>query len=51
VTLETQGYTRFHDKMRGQTFTAHPKIDPSTGNMIAFGYASSGLCSEDCSYY
>ncbi len=51
ASMETRGYTRFNDKMTGQTFTAHPKIDPDTGNMIAFGYASSGLCSDDCTFY
>ena len=51
ATLETDGYTWFDGKMTGQTFTAHPKIDPRTGNMIAFGYASSGLCSDDATYY
>jgi carotenoid cleavage dioxygenase-like enzyme len=50
ATLETLGYTRFGG-IKGQTFTAHPKIDPKTGNMIAFGYATSGLCSEDCAFY
>ena len=51
ATLETEGYTWFNGKMTGQTFTAHPKVDPKTGNMIAFGYASSGLCSDDCTFY
>jgi carotenoid cleavage dioxygenase-like enzyme len=56
ATMETDGYTSFANtasgaKMTGQTFTAHPKTCPDTGNMIAFGYASSGLCSEDCTYY
>ena len=51
ATLETQGYTDFDGKMTGQTFTAHPKVDPRTGNMIAFGYASSGLCTDDCTFY
>jgi carotenoid cleavage dioxygenase-like enzyme len=51
VTMETEGYTWFNGKMTGQTFTAHPKIDPHTGNMLAFGYASSGLCTDDCTYY
>lgn len=35
--------------MKSQTFTAHPKIDPNTGNMVAIGYAASGLCTEDVS--
>jgi carotenoid cleavage dioxygenase-like enzyme len=51
ATMETQGYTSFGGKMTGQTFTAHPKVDPQTGNMIAFGYAATGLCSDDCTYY
>jgi carotenoid cleavage dioxygenase-like enzyme len=51
ATMETSGYTRFDDKMTGQTFTAHPKICPDTGNMIAFGYAASGLCSDDVTFY
>lgn len=50
VTMETDGYTRFDGKMTGQTFTAHPKIDPKTGNMVAIGYAASGLCSDDVTY-
>ena len=50
VTLATQGYTDFGGKMRSQTFTAHPKIDPVTGNMCAFGYAAKGLLTRDCSY-
>jgi carotenoid cleavage dioxygenase-like enzyme len=51
ATMETQGYTSFGGKMTGQTFTAHPKVDPQTGNMIAFGYATTGLCSDDCTFY
>ena len=27
--METEGYTRFGGKMTGQTFTAHPKVDPA----------------------
>ncbi|MCW3837555.1 carotenoid oxygenase family protein [Sphingomonas canadensis] len=50
-TLDTHGYTDFEGKMTGQTFTAHPKVDPRTGNMIAFGYAASGLCTDDVTYY
>jgi len=56
ATMETEGFTHFFNdktgqKMTGQTFTAHPKIDPKTGNMIAFGYAASGLCTDDCTFY
>lgn len=50
-TLDTQGYTSFGGKMTGQTFTAHPKVDPDSGNMIAFGYASKGICTKDMTYY
>ncbi|MBT0671216.1 carotenoid oxygenase family protein [Novosphingobium profundi] len=51
VTMETQGFETFGGTMKGQTFTAHPKIDPITGNMVAIGYAASGLCSDDVAYY
>ncbi len=51
LTLETtEGYIDFNGKMASQTFCAHPKIDPDTGNMCAFSYASTGLLTEDCSY-
>jgi len=51
VSLETVGYTDFGGKMTGETFTAHPKIDPVTGQMIAFGYAARGLLTRDTVYY
>jgi carotenoid cleavage dioxygenase len=51
ATMETKGYEKFGGKMTGQTFTAHPKIDPETGNMVAIGYAASGLCTDDVCYY
>ncbi|MDT8398726.1 MAG: carotenoid oxygenase family protein, partial [Pseudomonadales bacterium] len=50
LTLETKGYTDFKGRCHSQTFTAHPKIDPRSGNMVAFSYASSGLLSRDCTY-
>jgi carotenoid cleavage dioxygenase-like enzyme len=50
ATMETDGYTDFAG-ITGQTFTAHPKVDPDTGNMIAFGYAAKGVCTDDVSYY
>lgn len=51
VTLETLGYWDFDGRMTGETFTAHPKIDPETGQMIAFGYAAKGLLTRDIVYY
>jgi len=36
-TLETVGPTNFSGKVT-HPFTAHPKIDPKTGEMITFGY-------------
>jgi carotenoid cleavage dioxygenase len=51
VSLETLGYWDFNGKMTGETFTAHPKIDPLTGQMIAFGYAAKGLLTRDIVYY
>jgi len=50
LTLETEGYTNWAGKCSSQTFTAHPKIDPLTGNMVAFSYASKGLLTRDCTY-
>ena len=51
ASMETIGFEKFGGKMTGQTFTAHPKVDPRTGNMVAIGYAASGLCTDDVTYY
>ena len=36
-TLETLGVYDFHGKLRG-AMTAHPKVDPETGELLFFGY-------------
>jgi carotenoid cleavage dioxygenase-like enzyme len=46
-TLETRGKYRFGGKLQSQTFTAHPKIDPATGQMLAHGYEARGLATRD----
>ena len=51
LTLETEGYSDFGGKVKNQTFNAHAKIDPGTGNLCTFGYAAKGLLTRDCSYY
>jgi carotenoid cleavage dioxygenase len=33
------------------TFTAHPKFDPKTGEMICFGYEAKGDGTPDVCYY
>jgi len=50
-TLETKGYWDFGGTVTSPTFTAHPKIDPRTGDMCAFGYAAKGLLTRDMVYY
>lgn len=50
-TLETIGEWDFGGKLTSETFTAHPKFDPETGEMLAFGYAAKGLCTKDMVYY
>ena len=50
ATMETEAFETWQGKMNSQTFTAHPKIDPKSGNMVAIGYAASGLCTDDVAY-
>jgi carotenoid cleavage dioxygenase-like enzyme len=45
--LETLGSTDFQGAWTSQTFTAHPKFDPFTGETIAYGYEATGLASRD----
>ena len=51
-TLETlDGNYRFDGKIEGQTFTAHPKNDSHTGDLLAFGYEAKGLGSSDINMF
>ncbi|MCG8670739.1 MAG: carotenoid oxygenase family protein [Pseudomonadales bacterium] len=36
--LETVGAETFNNKLMGYPYSAHPKVDPETGEMIACGY-------------
>jgi carotenoid cleavage dioxygenase-like enzyme len=44
-TLETLGPVDFGGRWKSQTFSAHPKRDPVSGETVAYGYEASGLAS------
>ncbi|KAH8652732.1 carotenoid oxygenase [Tricladium varicosporioides] len=48
-TLETRMYDPFGSKSK--TFTAHPKVDPYTDELVVFGYEASGLATLDIATY
>jgi len=49
VTLESRGYRDYAGK--AMRFTAHPKMDPETGEMVFFGYsAGPGFFSENVGF-
>ncbi|KAK3896971.1 carotenoid oxygenase [Staphylotrichum tortipilum] len=50
-TLETHGLYTFDGQLPSLTFTAHPKFDPRTGEMICFGYEAKGDGTPDVCYY
>lgn len=51
-TLETIDpvYT-FDGQLQSKTFTAHPKVDSETGDMIAFGYEAKGFGTDDVNVF
>jgi carotenoid cleavage dioxygenase len=50
-TLETVGRIDYAGQVKSKTFTAHPKIDPVSGNMFTFGYAAKGETTRDVAFY
>src|SRR5262245_48009129 len=52
LTLETRvaNYT-FGGTLPSKTFTAHPKVDSRTGNLVAFGYEADGHGSDALSIF
>lgn len=45
-TLHTLGTNDFGGGYRAPTFTAHPKVDGQTGEMVTYGYEAEGLASN-----
>src|SRR5262249_43921930 len=49
-TLTSQGYWNFGGALKTGRFTAHPKIDPMSGEMEFFGYSVGGFFSNKIAY-
>ncbi|KKA27176.1 hypothetical protein TD95_004306 [Thielaviopsis punctulata] len=50
-TLETLGLCDFDGQLPSATFTAHPKIDAKTGDLVGFGYEAKGDGTKDVCYW
>ena len=51
-TLETlDPVYRFNGGLKSATFTAHPKLDSKTGNLVAFGYEAKGHNTTDVNVF
>ncbi|KAH1587096.1 hypothetical protein KXX34_006877 [Aspergillus fumigatus] len=50
-TLQTIGYDPFAGQVAAKTFTAHPKVDPFTNELVVFGYEAKGLATLDVVIY
>ena len=51
ATLDTLGERDFGGQLASRTFTAHPKLDPETGECIAFAYNTAGQASDEIDLY
>jgi carotenoid cleavage dioxygenase-like enzyme len=50
-TLDTVGEWTWDGDLSSQTATAHPKVDPVTGELVFFGFAAKGETTPDIAYY
>lgn len=50
-TLETIGEYNWGGKVTSKAVTAHPKVDPVTGELVFFGYCAAGPATTDIAYY
>lgn len=49
--LETVGQWAYHGELKSNTASAHPKLDPVTGELYSFGYAAKGETTRDICFY
>jgi carotenoid cleavage dioxygenase-like enzyme len=49
-TIASEGYWDFAGALKTGRFTAHPKVDAATGEMLFFGYSVGGLFSNAIAY-
>jgi carotenoid cleavage dioxygenase len=49
--LETIGLEDFNGQLPCLTFTAHPKLDHTTGELVCFGYEAKGDGTPDVCYF
>ncbi|HEX8300703.1 carotenoid oxygenase family protein [Sphingomonas sp.] len=50
-TLDTLGTYDFNGALESETFTAHAKIDPRTGEMVSYGYFTKGVADTNIEIY
>jgi carotenoid cleavage dioxygenase len=50
-TLETIGTWTFDGALTSRTATAHPKVDPVTGELLFYGFAAKGETTPDIAFY
>ncbi|KAF2659041.1 carotenoid oxygenase [Lophiostoma macrostomum CBS 122681] len=50
-TLETIRYDPFADQVKAKAYTAHPKVDPFTRELVGFGYEAKGPGTKDIVTY
>ncbi|KAF7547173.1 hypothetical protein G7Z17_g7923 [Cylindrodendrum hubeiense] len=51
ITLDTIGLCDFNGQLPSLTFTAHPKLDPVSRELVCFGYEAKGDGTPDVCYY
>ena len=51
VTLETRQLWDWNGQMTATSFTAHPKIDPHSGEFVGYAYAAKGEATKDIAFY